>query len=189
MLRSRVRWVITLTLVLLVAVIAVASRGTGLSARRTAWPGEERLARFVRAWTLPAEYRRVTNPVEPSAEALRAGMEHWADHCAICHDNNGSGQVPVGRGLFPGAPDMRAAPTQGLSDGALFYAIEQGVPFTGMPAWSTGTARGERESWELVLFIRHLPQITPAEIEEMEKLNPKSAARERLIDDFLKGGK
>jgi mono/diheme cytochrome c family protein len=186
--RPRVRWVVTLTLVLLVAIVAVTSRGTGLSARRTAWPGEERLARFARAWTLPAEYRRMTNPVAPTPEALRAGMEHWADHCAICHDNNGSGQVPVGRGLFPPAPDMRLAATQRLSDGALFYAIEQGVPLTGMPAWSTGTAGGERESWELVRFIRHLPQITAEELAEMEEINPKSAARERLIEDFLEGG-
>jgi mono/diheme cytochrome c family protein len=189
--RARIRWIVTLVLVLLVAIAAVASRGRGLSARRAAWPGEERLARFARAWTLPAEYRGVTNPVAPTAAALRAGMEHWADHCATCHGNDGSGQVPVGRGLFPPAPDMRTAATQRLSDGALFYAIEEGIPFTGMPAWSTGTGEGQRESWELVLFIRHLPRITPAELEEMETLNPRSPAdmeQERQIQEFLKGG-
>jgi len=191
MARPRIRWIVALTLVLLVAIVAVASRGGGLSARRTAWPGEERLARFARAWTLPAEYRVMTNPVPQTAEALRAGMEHWADHCASCHGNDGSGQVTIGRGLFPPAPDMRAEATQRLSDGALFYAIEQGIPFTGMPAWATGTEEGRRESWELVLFIRHLLQITPAEVEEMEKLNPKSPAQmeqERRIREFLKGG-
>ena len=189
--RPRIRWVVALALVLLVAIVAVASRGGGLSARRTAWPGEERLARFARAWTLPAEYREMTNPVAPTPEALRAGMEHWADHCATCHGNDGSGQVPIGRGLFPPAPDMRAEATQRLSDGALFYAIEEGIPFTGMPAWSTGAEEGRRESWELVLFIRHLPRITPAELEEMEKLNPRSPAdmeQERRIQEFLKGG-
>lgn len=189
MLGSRVQWVITFILVLLVAIVAMASRGRGLSARREAWPGEERLMRFARAWMLPAEYRRMTTPVAPTPEALRAGMEHWADHCAVCHGNDGSGRVAVGRGLFPRALDMRAATTQDQSDGALFYAIEEGVPFTGMPAWSTGTTSGERESWELVLFIRHLPQITTDELAEMEKLNPKSAAREQFIEDFLEGGK
>lgn len=191
MARPRIRWIVALTLVLLVAIVAVASRGGGLSARRTAWPGEERLARFARAWTLPAEYRVMTNPVPQTAEALRAGMEHWADHCAMCHGNDGSGQVEIGRGLFPPAPDMRVAATQALGDGALFYAIEEGVPFTGMPAWSTGTEDGRRDSWELVHFIRHLPRLTPDEIREMEALNPKSPAdleRERQIQDFLKGG-
>ena len=85
---------------------------------------------------------------------------------------------------------MRAPATQDSSDGALFYAIEQGVPFTGMPAWSTGTAAGERSSWELVLFIRHLPELSAQELQEMDQLNPRSALEERRqqeIDDFLAG--
>ena len=183
------RWLLIGIAGVLVAV-AIVTRGIGLSARRPPWPGEAELARLVRGWTLPADYRTIENPVAPSADALRAGMEHWADHCAVCHDNDGSGQVDVGRGLFPPAPDMREAATQSLSDGAVFYAIEEGIPFTGMPAWSTGTAEGERESWELVLFIRHLPDLTADEIREMERLNPKSPAeleQERQIEEFLSG--
>ena len=185
---------IRLALVALVFVLVAAgvvTRGMGLSARRAPWPSEAALARAARAWTLPAPYRAMTNPVEASPEALRAGMEHWADHCATCHDNDGRGRTEIGRGLFPPAPDMRAPATQELSDGALFYAIEQGVPLTGMPAWSTGTEDGERASWELVLFVRHLPDITTEELTAMEALNPRSAAElelEREIDDFLSGG-
>jgi hypothetical protein len=85
---------------------------------------------------------------------------------------------------------MRDARTQTLTDGELFYAIEQGIPWTAMPAWGTGTPAGEQESWALVHFIRHLPQLTPEEIKEMERSNPRSPAdeqREREIDDFLKG--
>jgi len=187
----RTRWVVGLV-VLAAAVVGVATRGAGLSARRQPWPGEVRLTRAMRSWTLPGQYRSMTNPLRPSPEVLRAAMEHWADHCATCHGNDGSGQVSVGRSLFPPAPDMRTSTTQDQSDGSLFFAIEQGVPFTGMPAWSTGTADGERESWELVLFIRHLPQLTPEEIADMDELNPRSPARteqERQIEDFLKGGR
>ena len=59
-----------------------------------------------------------------------------------------------------------------------------------MPAWETGTPEGAQESWKLVRFIRHLPALTPEELTAMEQLNPKSAgelARDREIDDFLKG--
>ena len=171
----RARWALVGVVVILAA-LAVVTRGMGLSARRVPWPGEAAMARAARAWTLPAGYRTMTNPVTLSPEALRAGMEHWADHCAVCHDNDGRGRTDVGRGLFPPAPDMQAAGTQELSDGALFYAIEAGVPFTGMPAWSTGTEEGERQSWELVVFVRHLPEITAEELTEMEALNPKSQA-------------
>ena len=130
------------------------------------------------------------NPLAETAVTLRAGMEHWADHCAVCHDNDGRGRTEIGRNLFPPAPDMTALATQDLADGELFYLIEEGVPFTGMPAWASGTPEGERQSWELVQFIRYLPAITEEELREMEALNPRSAAdveRDQAIDDFLRG--
>ena len=85
---------------------------------------------------------------------------------------------------------MRAAATQDLSDAELFYIIENGVRLTGMPGWSTGTPAGEESSWHLVHFIRHLPQITADEVEQMEALNPKSpdAIRQEIeAERFLRG--
>jgi mono/diheme cytochrome c family protein len=180
----------TAVIVLTVLVLAGLTRGMGLSARRAPWPGEEALAAAALHWTVPAEYRAMSNPLAQTPDALRAGMEHWADHCAVCHDNDGRGRTEIGRNLFHPAPDMSAAGTQDLTDGVLFYLIEAGVPFTGMPAWSNGTPEGERQSWELVQFIRHLPVISAEELREMEALNPRSAAdveREQAIDDFLGG--
>jgi hypothetical protein len=69
---------------------------------------------------------------------------------------------------------MRGAATQQLTDGELFYVIEHGVRFTGMPAWGTGTPAGEESTWHLVQFIRHLPQLTEAELDAMKQLNPRS---------------
>lgn len=184
-------WLVAIAVAGIGVLVAVMTRGMGLTATRSALPGEATLARWARAWTLPAEYRDVSNPVELTPDVLRAGLEHWADHCATCHANDGSGQVTIGRALFPPAPDMRLPATQDLGDGALFYAIEYGIPFTGMPAWSNGTDAGARSSWELVHFIRHLPRLTPDEIREMEALNPRSAAdreQERMIQEFLGGG-
>ena len=63
---------------------------------------------------------------------------------------------------------MRQAQTQDLSDGEIFYIIKNGVRFTGMPGWGGK----DEENWKLVLFIRHLPQLTSKEIELMEEVNP-----------------
>jgi len=96
----------------------------------------------------------------------------------------------MGKGLYPKAPDMRVR-TQQLSDGEIFYFIENGVRLTGMPAWGTGTPEGERASWQLVNFIRRMPKLTPEDIAAMEKLNPISPAaieEQKKIDDFLNGG-
>jgi hypothetical protein len=85
---------------------------------------------------------------------------------------------------------MRLSATQNLSDGELFYIIENGVRLTGMPGWSTGTASGEESTWHLVHFIRHLPRLTADELEGMEELNPRSPVeiREEIkAEEFLKG--
>jgi hypothetical protein len=68
---------------------------------------------------------------------------------------------------------MRKSATQNLSDGELFYIIQNGIRFTGMPAWGDSDHDVE-DSWKLVHFIRHLPDVTLEERKRMEKLNPRS---------------
>ena len=80
----------------------------------------------------------------------------------------------MGRGLYPRAPAIRLAATRDRSDGELFYEIENGIRFTGMPAWRSETAAGEESSWRLVHFIRRLQNLTPAELETMKAFNPRS---------------
>jgi mono/diheme cytochrome c family protein len=120
-------------------------------------------------------------------------MEHFSDHCASCHSNDGSGDTLFGKGLYPKPPDMRTAETQNKSDGELYYTIETGVRLSGMPAFGEEhSVGGDAETWALVLFIRYLPQITAEELDEMKGLNPKTEAdraEEQQEAEFLKGGK
>lgn len=146
----------------------------GISAKPEPSVLEAALAARLRSFTIPSAAKERQNPVPPSAEAIEEGMAHWADHCASCHGNSGDGQTEMGQGLYPRAPDMRLPATQNLSDGTLFHIIENGVKLTGMPAWGTGTPEGEEASWKLVHFIRHLPKLTPDDIQKMEGMNPKS---------------
>ena len=167
------------------------SSTAGVSAKDQPGRVEEFLARRVRNMAIARQAKSLTNPVEYSGEVIAEGRAHFADHCAICHGNDGSGNTPMGRGMWPKAPDMRLAQTQNLSDGELFWIIENGIRFTGMPAWSTGTKDGETASWHLVHFVRRLPKLTPEEIKEMESLNPKSPAeiRQQIEEEkSLKGG-
>ena len=163
----------------------------GVSARPQPSALESMTARTIRGIAIRARVRGVTNPVPASEAVITEGMEHFADHCAVCHGNDGSGNSEMGRGLYPRAPDMRLPATQNLSDAELFYIIENGVRLTGMPGWSTGTKEGEISSWHLVHFIRHLPKLTEEEIQQMENLNPKSPAeyQQKLEEEkFLQGG-
>src|SRR5689334_18738385 len=164
---------------------------TGVSARPQPSRLESMTSRTLRSVAIRTRVRGITNPVPLDDAVLKEGMEHFADHCAVCHGNNGSGDTEMGRGLYPRAPDMRLPATQNLSDAELFYIIENGVRLTGMPAWSTGTKDAETSSWHLVHFIRHLPKLTEEETTRMEDLNPRTPAEMREREEekkFLQGG-
>jgi mono/diheme cytochrome c family protein len=170
---------VTVAALLVFVVIAVAGvvylRSTGLRGQPEPGALETRVARAVRGLAIPREAKARSNPLAMSADALAPGLEHFARYCAMCHANDGSGkETAIGNGLYPKPPDLRAQATQNLTDGEVFYIIENGVRFTGMPAFGTGKPdpAGDRQVWQLVYFIRHLPRITADEIEWMKSLNP-----------------
>jgi mono/diheme cytochrome c family protein len=172
-----------------VGLIFLKTRANGFSARSQPSLLETVAAQTARGMALPAGAREKRNLVAKSNEALADAGAHWADHCAICHANDGSGQTQMGRQMYPPAPDMRKERTQRLTDGELFYIIENGIRLSGMPAWG-GSHEGGEDSWKLVHFIRHLPDLSASEIKEMEKLNPKSPGEleeEKQEEQFLKG--
>ncbi len=164
--------------------------GRGFSARQEPTAIERVLALQLRSLATPRDAKATLNPFPATGDTLSAGLEHFADHCAICHGNDGAGKTSIGSGLYPKPPDLRASRTQGLTDGELFYIIENGVRLTGMPAFG-GPASDQNETWHLVTFIRHLPKLTPEELARMEQLNPKSPEelkQRREEEEFLKGG-
>ena len=178
-----------MAIVMVVTFIWIGSRGISAKAQ----PGrvETVVARTMRRLAMPRSAQELKNPVATSPDVLAEGMAHYADHCAACHANDGSGETELGLGLYPKPPDMRLQATQSLSDGELFYIIENGVRLTGMPAWSTGTEEGKAATWHLVHLIRELPRLTPEQIEQMKALNPRSPEEGRQAieeEKFLQGG-
>jgi mono/diheme cytochrome c family protein len=146
----------------------------GISARAEPTSLETAVALRLRHLSIPADQRDRKNPLQPTADNLKEGMEHFADHCAVCHANTGAGDTDFGRGLYPHPPILREARTQSLSDGELYAIIDNGIRFTGMPAFGGEGDHTAEDTWRLVLFIRHLPQQTKQEVTAMEKLNPKA---------------
>src|ERR1700693_5022975 len=69
----------------------------GFSARVQPSALEGFVARQVRVMAAPAGARERVNPVADSREVLAEARAHWADHCAVCHSNNGSGNADMGK--------------------------------------------------------------------------------------------
>jgi hypothetical protein len=185
---------------ILAAVLAVASMAAGiavavllqrgLSSRDKPTFMEETIARGVRHFATPASMRKAPNPVPLTSEVIAEARAHWADHCATCHANDGSGHTEIGRSLYPKAPNMRDFRTQSLTDGELFSIIKNGIRLTGMPAWGDPAGHDDEDNWKLVHFIRHLPKLTPTELQEMKSMNPvhpMETKEEKEEQDFLEG--
>lgn len=143
----------------------------GFSAREKPWAIEAFVARRLRRLATGLDVKALGNPLSPSPILLAEARDHFADHCAVCHGNDGAGATPINDGLYPPAPDLREPTTQQLSDGELFRIIENGIRFTGMPGWG-GT---DDTNWKLVLFVRHLPELSHEELERMREINPERA--------------
>ncbi len=190
--RTLGRWMVGLLALFGAAALAgaIGFAAMGLSSRRAPPAIEARVARTVRHLLIPGAARRAANPLPAVPEVHASSTRHWADHCASCHGNDGKGETSIGRNLYPRAPDMTQAATQELSDGELFWIIENGIKLTGMPAWGTPSPDDDADSWELVHFVRRLPSLSTAELAEMQRLNPVSRSeieQEMKMERFLAG--
>ena len=163
---------------------------TGFSAKTEPPALEVLLARKVRHLAIPIEKRNAQNPIPLSPDVIKESLAHFADHCALCHANDGSGQTPIGKNVNPKALDLRLPEIQSMSDGEIFWVIHNGIRFTAMPAWGEGDPAEDKDSWKLVHFIRRLPQLTPEELGQMKELNPKTRKdleEEASFGEFLQG--
>lgn len=181
---------IILVIVIAIGVYGIAMVRRGFSTRQNPSWLETTMARAARKMAYPSSATDMKNPIPDTHENMLEAEAHWADHCATCHANNGSGDTVIGKNLYPRAPDMRKEDTQNMTDGQLYYTIQNGVRLTGMPAWGNAGDNDEA-TWKLVHFIRHLSQLTPEEEKRMESLNPKSPdemQEEKEEQEFLNGG-
>jgi mono/diheme cytochrome c family protein len=122
------------------------------------------------------------------AKRVASGAAQYDEMCSLCHLAPGMKRTEISRGLYPRAPELRRK--SDLTPAEQFWVVKHGLKMTGMPAWG-GSDHDDQDSWKLVHFIRHLPQLTSEEVEEMKKLNPKSPdelKEEQEEEEFLNGG-
>ncbi|HKQ05602.1 MAG TPA: c-type cytochrome [Blastocatellia bacterium] len=162
--------VITIFALFLIEVIAgeIFLRTHRFSAREKPSWLEKTMAMHARRVSTPSDAMSLKNPNAITEESMAEAREHFVEHCSVCHGIDGKGQTTIGQRMYPPVPDMTQGETQQKADGELFYIISNGVRLTGMPAWE---GEDTPESiWDLVAFIRHLPQLTPEELDCMKEV-------------------
>jgi mono/diheme cytochrome c family protein len=159
---------ITILLLGTIAVIGAYAvvRNGGLAANEEPNQLERSVAGQLVRLSIPPEADREANPFSADAEAWRDARTHYVDQCAVCHGRDGRGATEIGQNMYPPVPDLTAHEVQARSDGALYYIIQNGIRWTGMPAWNE--EHSPEETWRLVSFIRKAPSLTEADLELVE---------------------
>jgi hypothetical protein len=64
-------------------------------------------------------------------------------------------------GLYPKPPQWREFDM--LDSSKAFWIVKHGIKMSGMPAW--GKSMNDEHIWNIVAFLRKLPELTPAAYE------------------------
>jgi mono/diheme cytochrome c family protein len=106
-----------------------------------------------------------SNPLPPTPENLKAGQSDFEEHCAGCHGLEGDGENRFDADFNPPVPKLTGG-AQKWSDGELYFIITNGISMSGMPGF--GKNHDQKEIWGMVLWMRHLAQLSPPEKEAIE---------------------
>ena len=121
--------------------------------------GDEHEAEHIHA-DLPPEFEGLENPFGDDAAAIAAGAKIFAASCEKCHGETGDGDGPIAAGL-----DIKPASLSDgeimtdLSDAYVFWRITEGgamEPFNS--DMQNFLYYSEEQRWQLVSFVRSLPQ-------------------------------
>ena len=91
---------------------------------------------------------------------LVSAAGYYASSCASCHGAPGVRPLPLMQAATPPAPDLSTNAKE-WTDRQLYWILEHGVKFSGMPAW--GAKDRPDEVKRMVAFVRRLPTMTPRE--------------------------
>ena len=118
--------------------------------------GENDMMRTMHHSTVPEPYAGVVSPVSAEdEESIVRGQEIYRINCAECHGDGGMGDGQTGEQLET-KPAFIAHSSQMMSDGYLFWRVNEGGAEvgTGMPVFKEKLS--EEEIWDVINYVRAL---------------------------------
>ncbi|PZO76684.1 MAG: cytochrome C [Sphingomonas hengshuiensis] len=103
----------------------------------------------------------LSTPAEARDDSgLVSAAGYYASSCASCHGAPGVRPLPLMQAATPPAPDLSKNARE-WTDRQLYWILEHGVKFSGMPAW--GAKDRPDEVRRMVAFVRRLPMMSARE--------------------------
>jgi mono/diheme cytochrome c family protein len=140
------------------------------------------LIETVRNRSVAVRARNVNVPNDLNdASRVSRGAGQYAEMCSSCHLAPGMKRTEVSQGLYPRAPELRRSTE--LTPAEQFWVIKHGIKMTGMPAW--GVTHDDELLWDVVAFVRKLPELTPEQYKALVKNAP---THEEIMQNMEMGG-
>lgn len=114
---------------------------------------------------------------------ITSGAGQYDEMCAGCHLAPGMKRTEISRGLYPRAPELRRGSQ--LTPAEQFWVLKHGIKMTGMPAW--GVTHDDEVLWDVVAFLRQMPQLTADQYQALVKSAPKTHS-ETMQDQGTQSG-
>ncbi len=109
--------------------------------------------------TLAREAPKGPDFVAKTDTNLIAGIDLFAQHCAICHGTakGVASASPVAKGLYPKPPQLATDGVEDDPEGVSFWKIKHGIRWTGMPSWKATLT--DQQIWTLTLFLKYMDKL------------------------------
>ncbi len=136
----------------------------------------------VRERSVAARAQNIAVPKDlDDAKRISTGAGEYSEMCSGCHLAPGMKRTEISRGLYPRAPELRR--NTDLTPAEQFWIVKHGLKMTGMAAW--GVTHDDDLLWDVVAFVRKLPELTPEQYQTMVKDAPK---HEEIMRQMETGG-
>ena len=152
--------------VVVISIVGLVMWSHGFNSRAEPSKLEENVSMTLHDSSIPDKYEKMKNPLAAGSINLVDAGSHYEEHCAVCHGDTGDGQTKFIGIMYPRPTNLLSDDTREMSDGELYFVIKQGIRFSGMPAFGKPGDDDER-AWKMVAYVRHLPQLTPAEEQQV----------------------
>jgi mono/diheme cytochrome c family protein len=150
------------TCAVLAPILYVASGGLDLSQTKPPGRVERELAGWALQRSLAVRGGSLVNPAKMNAATLDRGLHHYRENCVVCHGAPHDVEAgELAKGMQPPPPALDDASVQRRSDAQLFWIVRAGIRFSAMPAF--GPTHDDEEIWQVVTFVRHLPELSERE--------------------------
>jgi mono/diheme cytochrome c family protein len=103
---------------------------------------------------------------------LAAGAQRYSALCSGCHLAPGNPKSDIRTGMYPHPPSLAQQEVQ--EPKRAFWIIKHGIKMSAMPSWAK--VMDDDAIWEVVAFVRKLPDMSPAAYEELSRRSPGPAS-------------